>query len=58
MLRLDNDVKSLQNFAARAYSNEMNIQKTILKDMLGGESIQPSPFALGDTEFGSFVFGT
>ncbi|KAK3378363.1 hypothetical protein B0H63DRAFT_479661 [Podospora didyma] len=37
MLRLDNDIKSLQNFAARAYSNEMSIQKTILKDMLGGE---------------------
>ncbi|KAK3325721.1 hypothetical protein B0H66DRAFT_616450 [Apodospora peruviana] len=37
MLRLDNDIKSLQNFANRAYSNEMSMQKTIVRDMLGGE---------------------
>ncbi|KAJ9143689.1 Centromere/kinetochore protein zw10 [Pleurostoma richardsiae] len=37
MLRLDNDIKSLQSFATRAYSSEMNIQKTILRDLLGGE---------------------
>ncbi|KAK3940724.1 hypothetical protein QBC46DRAFT_312993 [Diplogelasinospora grovesii] len=37
MLRLDNDIKPLQNFANRAYSNEMSIQKTILRDLLGGE---------------------
>lgn len=37
MLRLDNDVKTLQSFAARAYSNEMNIQKTVLRDMVGGD---------------------
>lgn len=36
MLRLDNDIKSLQNFANRSYANEMNIQKTILRDLLGG----------------------
>ncbi|KAF3771028.1 hypothetical protein M406DRAFT_247508 [Cryphonectria parasitica EP155] len=36
-LRLDNDIKMLQSFAARAYSNEMNIQKTVLRDLLGGE---------------------
>jgi protein transport protein DSL1/ZW10 len=36
MLRLDGDIKSLQNFANRAYSSEMNIQKTILRDLLGG----------------------
>ncbi|KAF5674199.1 Centromere kinetochore zw10 like [Fusarium heterosporum] len=36
MLRLDNDVKSLQGFANRSYANEMNIQKTILRDFLGG----------------------
>ena len=38
MLRLDNDVKTLQNFAARAYGNEMNIQKTVLRDLLGGKT--------------------
>ncbi|KAH8887339.1 hypothetical protein GQ53DRAFT_749822 [Thozetella sp. PMI_491] len=37
MLRMDNDVKSLHSFANRAYSNEMNIQKTVLRDLLGGE---------------------
>ncbi|KAH7151986.1 hypothetical protein B0J13DRAFT_497658 [Dactylonectria estremocensis] len=36
MLRLDNDIKSLQSFANRSYANEMNIQKTILRDLLGG----------------------
>jgi protein transport protein DSL1/ZW10 len=36
MLRLDNDIKSLQAFANRAYGNEMSIQKTVLRDLLGG----------------------
>ncbi|KAH8908938.1 hypothetical protein BR93DRAFT_977027 [Coniochaeta sp. PMI_546] len=37
MLRLDNDVKSMQSFATRAYSNEMSTQKIVLRDLLGGE---------------------
>ncbi|KAL2021459.1 hypothetical protein VTK56DRAFT_7092 [Thermocarpiscus australiensis] len=37
MLRLDNDIKSLQSFANRAYTNELSIQKTVLRDLLGGE---------------------
>ncbi|KAK4460703.1 hypothetical protein QBC42DRAFT_347806 [Cladorrhinum samala] len=37
MLRLDNDIKSLQAFANRAYTNEIGIQKTVLRDQLGGE---------------------
>ncbi|KAM7207550.1 hypothetical protein V8F20_002028 [Naviculisporaceae sp. PSN 640] len=37
MLRLDNDIKSLQSFANRAYSNEMTTQKTIVRDRLGGD---------------------
>lgn len=36
MLRLDNDIKSLQSFANRSYANEINVQKTILRDLLGG----------------------
>ncbi|RYP56401.1 hypothetical protein DL769_009923 [Monosporascus sp. CRB-8-3] len=36
MLRLDNDVKTLQSFAARAYALEMSTQRTILRDLLGG----------------------
>ena len=35
MLRLDNDIKTLQSFANRSYGNEMNIQKTVLQDLLG-----------------------
>lgn len=38
MLRLDNDVKTLQSFANRAYTNELAIQKTVLRDLLGGMS--------------------
>ncbi|GAB1314122.1 ribosome bioproteinsis protein ytm1 [Madurella fahalii] len=37
MLRLDNDIKSLQAFANRAYTNELSTQKTVLRDLLGGE---------------------
>lgn len=37
MLRLDNDVKSLQSFANRAYTNELSIQKTVVRDLLGGK---------------------
>ncbi|KAB5563043.1 hypothetical protein GE09DRAFT_1110803 [Coniochaeta sp. 2T2.1] len=37
MLKLDNDVKSMQSFATRAYSNEMNTQKVVLRDLLGGD---------------------
>lgn len=35
-LRLDNDVKALETFAKRAYSAEMESQRTILKDLLDG----------------------
>lgn len=35
MLRLDNDIKTLQNFANRSYANEMSIQRTVLQDLLG-----------------------
>ncbi|KAJ4148582.1 hypothetical protein LMH87_003046 [Akanthomyces muscarius] len=35
MLRLDNDIKTLQNFANRSYAAEMSIQRTVLQDLLG-----------------------
>ncbi|KAM3458927.1 hypothetical protein MY3296_000074 [Beauveria thailandica] len=35
MLRLDNDIKTLQSFANRSYAAEMNIQRTVLQDLLG-----------------------
>lgn len=43
MLRLDNDIKSLQSFANRAYTNELSIQKTVLRDLLGGTLPPPHP---------------
>jgi protein transport protein DSL1/ZW10 len=36
MLRLDNDIKVLKSFAARAYASEMSTQRTIVRDLLGG----------------------
>lgn len=36
MLRLENDIKTLQSFAARAYASEMSTQRTVLRDLLGG----------------------
>lgn len=36
MLRLDNDITTLQSFASRAYASEMSTQRTILRDLLGG----------------------
>jgi protein transport protein DSL1/ZW10 len=35
-LRLDNDVKALESFAKKAYSSEMESQRTILRDLLDG----------------------
>lgn len=35
MLRLDNDIKTLRNFANRSYGNEMTMQRTVLQDLLG-----------------------
>lgn len=40
MLRIDNDIKTLQNFATRAYTNELGVQKTVLRDLLGGKKQQ------------------
>lgn len=35
MLRLDNDIMTLQSFANRSYTAEMSIQRTVLQDLLG-----------------------
>ncbi|KAM0278127.1 hypothetical protein ACHAQH_005325 [Verticillium albo-atrum] len=37
MLRIDNDIKGLQGFANRAYTGELSTQKTVLRDLVGGE---------------------
>lgn len=35
-LRLDNDIKALESFAKRAYTAEMEAQRTILRDLVDG----------------------
>ena len=37
MLRLDKDAQSMQSFAARVYFGEIHVQKTVVRDLLGGE---------------------
>lgn len=36
MVRLDNDFSALESFGRRAYTNELNNQRTIISDLLGG----------------------
>ncbi|KAH9818592.1 Component of the NOP7 complex, partial [Teratosphaeria destructans] len=47
-LRLDNDVTALETFAKRAYSSEMDAQRTILRDLLdtaqGFTAVTKPPF--------------
>ena len=38
-VKLDSEIQSLEKFGKRAYGNEMSTQRTILSDLLGGESI-------------------
>ncbi|KAG5981747.1 hypothetical protein E4U55_002597 [Claviceps digitariae] len=53
MLRLDNDIKTLQNFANRSYGNEMTMQRTVLQDLLGSsQSIVQQDDAAGAIEAG------
>ncbi|KAI5272448.1 hypothetical protein E4T47_04310 [Aureobasidium subglaciale] len=48
-LRLDNDIKALETFAKRAYSADMESQRTIVRDMLDGaqgfSNCNAEPFA-------------
>ncbi|KAG6041598.1 hypothetical protein E4U41_003335 [Claviceps citrina] len=53
MLRLENDIKTLQNFANRSYGNEMTMQRTVLQDLLGSsQSIVQQDDAAGAIEAG------
>ncbi|TAQ89496.1 hypothetical protein B7494_g2192 [Chlorociboria aeruginascens] len=36
MVKLDGEIKSLENFGKRAYGQEMTTQRTIINDLLGG----------------------
>ena len=38
MVRLDSEIKILESFGKRAYTNELNAQRTIINDLLGGKS--------------------
>ncbi|KAJ3578154.1 hypothetical protein NPX13_g2408 [Xylaria arbuscula] len=55
MLRLDNDVKTLQSFATRAYTSEMTTCRTILRDQLGGSQTLFQQGELGSSELQSQV---
>ena len=37
MVRLDLEIKKLESFGKRAYTNELNEQRTIINDLLGGK---------------------
>ncbi|KAH8804607.1 centromere/kinetochore protein-like protein zw10 [Xylogone sp. PMI_703] len=36
LVKLEADIKALDSFSKRAYTNELNDQRTVLKDLLGG----------------------
>ncbi|KAI0157607.1 hypothetical protein GGR57DRAFT_460412 [Xylariaceae sp. FL1272] len=55
MLRLENDVKALRSFAARAYTSEMNTHRTVLRDLLGGSQNLLQQDGLGSSELESQV---
>jgi protein transport protein DSL1/ZW10 len=55
MLRLDNDIKALQSFAARAYASEMATRRTILRDLLAGSQNLLHQDGLGSSELESQV---
>lgn len=36
LVRLDNEITILESFGKRAYTSELNAQRTVIKDLLGG----------------------
>ncbi|KAI5924093.1 hypothetical protein F4810DRAFT_665668 [Camillea tinctor] len=58
MVRLDNDIKTLQSFAARAYSSEMATQRTVIRDLLGGSQNLLQQDGLGSSDLESQVDNT
>lgn len=40
MLRTENEINGLQSFANRAYATELSMQKTVVRDLLGGEYLR------------------
>ena len=37
LVRLDNEITVLESFGKRAYTHELNAQRIVLKDLLGGK---------------------
>lgn len=37
MVKLDSEIKVLESFGKRAYTNELNSQRTIINDLLNGK---------------------
>lgn len=44
MVRLDAEIKVLESFGKRAYTNELIAQRTIINDLLSGSSPSRPPF--------------
>jgi centromere/kinetochore protein ZW10 len=38
-VKLETEIKTLQSFGKRAYTTEMNTQRTVIGDLLGGTSL-------------------
>ncbi|KAI1260069.1 hypothetical protein F5Y18DRAFT_442164 [Xylariaceae sp. FL1019] len=55
LLRLENDIKALRSFAARAYTSEMNTHRTVLRDLLGGSQNLLQQDGLDSSELASQV---
>ncbi|KAI0599122.1 hypothetical protein F4775DRAFT_551572 [Biscogniauxia sp. FL1348] len=55
MVRLDNDIKTLQSFAARAYASEMSTQRTVIRDLLGGPQNLLQQDGLGSSDLESQI---
>ena len=36
LVRLDSEIETLKSFGKRAYTNELNAQRTVINDLLGG----------------------
>jgi centromere/kinetochore protein ZW10 len=43
MVRLDSEIKVLESFGKRAYTNELIAQRTIITDLLNGINLSNSP---------------
>lgn len=50
MVKLEPEIKVLTSFGKRAYTNELIEQRTIINDLLGGESVSKSTSCTSHSE--------